>query len=100
MLSQCKVISIALYFSDIILFLTRRKRKPIVNVRCDGAMEGYNMTIKTRMTPGEAAYLEDVRRQPVYPFNGKPRTPWAQLGDEIRANWERYPTPREWKREG
>ena len=48
------------------------------------------------MTPGEKAYLEDVRRQPVYPFNGKPRALWSQLGDDIRANWERYPTPRKW----
>lgn len=48
------------------------------------------------MTPGEKAYLEDCRRQPVYPFNGKPRALWSQLGDDIRANWERYPTPRKW----
>ena len=48
------------------------------------------------MTPGEKAYLEDVRRQPVYPFNGKPRALWSQLGDDIRANWEKYPTPRAW----
>ena len=60
------------------------------------ALREVIMAIQTRITPGEAAYLEDVRRQPVYPFNGKPRTPWSQLGDEIRANWERYPTPRKW----
>ena len=48
------------------------------------------------MTPGEAAYREDVRRQPVYPFNGRPRATWAELGDDIRANWEKNPTPREW----
>ena len=48
------------------------------------------------MTPGEIAYREDVRRQPVYPFNGRPRATWDELGDDIRANWEKYPTPRAW----
>lgn len=48
------------------------------------------------MTPGEIAYREDVRRQPVYPFNGRPRATWDELGDDIRANWEKNPTPRAW----
>lgn len=48
------------------------------------------------MTAGEEAYWEDVRRQPVYPWSGHPRRDWAHLGDDVRANWERNPTPRDW----
>ena len=48
------------------------------------------------MTPGEAAYREDVRRRPAYD-KGAPRPTWAQLDDHAKASWERDPTPREWK---
>lgn len=48
------------------------------------------------MTQGEIAYREDVRRQPTYPFNGRPRATWDELEPEIKANWEKYPTPRAW----
>ena len=47
------------------------------------------------MTPGEIAYREDCRRQPVYPWD-EPRRSWDDLEPEIKANWEKYPTPRAW----
>ena len=47
------------------------------------------------MTPGEAAYREDVRRHPYYD-GGTPRRSWAQLDDHAKQSWERNPTPREW----
>jgi hypothetical protein len=47
------------------------------------------------MTPGQRAYEEDVRRQPTY-HDGTPRPPFSALGDAVRNNWERHPTPREW----
>lgn len=49
------------------------------------------------MTQGEIAYREDVRRMGVYP-DGSPRRSWDQLGADIRANWEKHPTPRVWGR--
>lgn len=48
------------------------------------------------ITPGEAAYIEDVRRRPTY-HTGEPRLTWAQLDNHAKASWERDPTPREWK---
>jgi hypothetical protein len=48
------------------------------------------------ITPGEAAYIEDVRRRPTY-HTGERRRSWAQLDAHIKASWERDPTPREWK---
>lgn len=50
------------------------------------------------MTPGEIAYREDVRRQPTYPWSNEPRRSWEQLEDDVRANWEKNPTPRAWGR--
>lgn len=52
------------------------------------------------MTPGEIAYREDVRRQPTYPWSNEPRRSWEQLGDDVRANWEKNPTPRAWGKKG
>lgn len=48
------------------------------------------------MTQGEIAYREDVRRQPTYPWSNEPRRSWDALEPEIKANWEKYPTPRAW----
>ena len=48
------------------------------------------------MTTGEAAYREDVRRQPTYPWSDEPRRSWEALEPEIKANWEKNPTPRVW----
>lgn len=48
------------------------------------------------MTPGQAAYEEDCRRRPLYE-DGSARKTWSQLAYEVMENWERYPTPREWK---
>jgi hypothetical protein len=48
------------------------------------------------ITPGEAAYIEDVRRRPNY-HTGEPRLTWAQLDAWVKQSWERNPTPREWK---
>ena len=48
------------------------------------------------MTPGEIAYREDVRRQPTYPWSDEPRRTWDALEPEIKANWEKNPTPRAW----
>ena len=47
------------------------------------------------MTPGEAAYREDVRRRPTYD-KGVPRLTWAQLDAWGKQSWERNPTPRDW----
>jgi hypothetical protein len=47
------------------------------------------------ITPGEAAYIEDVRRRPNY-HTGEPRLTWAQLDAWVKQSWERNPTPREW----
>jgi hypothetical protein len=47
------------------------------------------------VTPGEAAYNEDVRRRPTYD-KGAPRPTWAQLDAWVKQSWERDPTPREW----
>jgi hypothetical protein len=47
------------------------------------------------MTPGEAAYREDVRRRPAYD-KGAPRPAWATLETYAKQSWERQPTPREW----
>lgn len=47
-------------------------------------------------TPGELAYNEDLRRQPIYPHNGGRRPTWAQLDAWVKQSWERNPTPREW----
>lgn len=52
------------------------------------------------MTQGEAAYREDVRRQPTYPWSNEPRRSWDALEPEIKANWEKYPTPRDWGTKG
>ena len=49
------------------------------------------------ITPGEIAYIEDVRRQPIYLHTGEPRLTWAQLDAWVKQSWERQPTPREWK---
>ena len=46
-------------------------------------------------TPGELAYIEDVRRRPTYD-GGEPRAAWSQLDAVIRQSWERNPTPRDW----
>ena len=48
------------------------------------------------ITPGEAAYIEDLRRQPIYPHTGERRPAWAQLDAWVKQSWERNPTPREW----
>jgi hypothetical protein len=48
-------------------------------------------------TPGELAYNEDLRRQPIYLHTGEPRPTWAQLDAWVKQSWERNPTPREWK---
>jgi hypothetical protein len=52
------------------------------------------------MTPGQASYEEDVRRQPGYHprVDGtvRPRRTWDQLGEIERHSWEINPTPREW----
>lgn len=48
------------------------------------------------MTPGEAAYIEDVRRCPNY-HDGQPRKAWSQLAPLARASWEKNPTPRTFK---
>lgn len=57
---------------------------------CDGAMEGI-----MKVTPGEIAYLEDVKRRPFY-HTGKPRRAWRELDDWARSSWEHNPTPRDW----
>ena len=46
-------------------------------------------------TPGEIAYIEDVRRRPTYD-KGAPRPTWAQLDTHAKWSWEREPTPRGW----
>jgi len=46
-------------------------------------------------TPGEIAYIEDVRRRPTYD-TGAPRAAWATLDAVVRQSWERDPTPRDW----
>lgn len=45
---------------------------------------------------GQQAYAIDCQRKPTY-HDGRPRCPWEQLDPEVQANWNRYPTPREWK---
>ncbi len=47
------------------------------------------------MTPGQAAYEEDVRRRPLYHDN-TPRKAWSALNEVEQYTWEREPTPREW----
>ena len=47
------------------------------------------------MTPGEAAYREDLRRRPYYDDKTLRRS-WAQLDDYTKQSWERNPTPREY----
>jgi hypothetical protein len=47
------------------------------------------------ITPGEAAYIEDVRRRPTY-HTGEPRLTWAQLDAWVKQSWERNPTPRDY----
>lgn len=49
------------------------------------------------ITPGEAAYIEDCRRQPFY-HTGERRLTWAQLDAWAKASWERNPTPRDYAR--
>lgn len=51
------------------------------------------------MTPGQAAYEEDCRREPFYPsiggmYEGRRRRTWNQLGEVERWSWERNPTVR------
>lgn len=48
------------------------------------------------ITPGEWAYHEDLRRQPIYPHTGESRPTWAQLDAWVKQSWERNPTPRKW----
>lgn len=48
-----------------------------------------------KVTPGEIAYLEDVKRRPFY-HTGKPRRAWRELDDWARSSWEHNPTPRDW----
>lgn len=48
------------------------------------------------MTPGQAAYEEDLRRWPNY-HDGEPRPPWSEIDDISKRSWERNPTPREYK---
>jgi hypothetical protein len=47
-------------------------------------------------TRGQKAYEEDCRRMPVY-HTGETRKAWDQLERFIQINWERNPTPREFK---
>lgn len=49
------------------------------------------------VTPGELAYNEDLRRQPLY-HTGEPRLTWAQLDAWAKQSWERNPTPRDYPR--
>lgn len=49
------------------------------------------------LTPGEAAYNEDLRRQPLY-HTGEPRLTWAQLDAWAKQSWECNPTPRDYPR--
>jgi hypothetical protein len=46
-------------------------------------------------TPGELAYIEDVRRRPTYD-KGAPRPTWTALDAVTQWSWEREPTPRGW----
>lgn len=49
--------------------------------------------------PGEAAYIEDVNRQPNY-HDGSPRKSWEQLSEVERSTWVKNPTPREYGQRG
>lgn len=46
-----------------------------------------------RVTPGQSAYEEDVRRRPHYDGGAK-RPEWAELSDVARWSWDRDPTQR------
>lgn len=45
-------------------------------------------------TPGQTAYEEDLRRQPLYHDGGR-RPSWAELDPWARPSWEKNPTPRD-----
>lgn len=47
-------------------------------------------------SPGQVAYEEDCRRRPTY-HTGQPRRAWHELDNEVRHNWEKSPTPRNWE---
>lgn len=47
-------------------------------------------------TPGQIAYEIDCERKPNY-HTGQTRKTWAELGEVERWDWERNPTPREYK---
>ncbi len=48
------------------------------------------------MMSGQEAYEEDVKRQPIYPWNGEPRRVWRDLSPAVRNTWEQNPTPRDY----
>lgn len=48
-------------------------------------------------SPGQVAYETDVERAPLY-HDGTDRKTWDQLPDFARADWERHPTPREYRK--